>query len=100
MKYIAFAFVIALGILPAPNAHAGETFKRKCPYSCKELGIPKSHCKDSKKKDKCAVEVMPGANAGQKVTLKKKCPLSCESMGIPKERCKDWKDGESCHVQF
>jgi hypothetical protein len=79
---------ITLAMTPQ-TASAGEVFKKKCPFSCKDLGIPKSHCKDSKKKNKCIVEVLPGANGNGKAHLKKKCPLSCKSMGIPKSRCKD-----------
>lgn len=78
---------------------ADTTFKRKCPFSCKDAGVPKSHCEDSKQGDKCVVKIKNGAKGSGKYTFRKKCPLSCKSMGA-KGKCKDWKEKDKCFVQM
>ena len=94
--------VLAAVLFVAPNAFAGEVYKRKCPYSCKSAGIAKNSCKDWKQGNMCFIEVMgnPRKSSGGKTVLRRKCPNSCKSLGLPKSRCKDWKEGKKCVVEF
>ncbi len=130
-----FTFFCLMMILSITQVSAQEQQGRRglittsaCPYSCRDAGIPKDQCRESRSGDACEVEDFsqpPGhrsvvrvnasaflqaepkpANAAQSDNIERRglvtsssCPYTCSIAGISAQSCREWRNGDTCYVE-